>query len=450
MAGIMAEIQRTRNPKIFIKACCVIFWFSMGTAFLVTIWPDDAGAQYLAVPPSGAQNPAVPTLESRNFIVLPTLTVSEEYNDNIFLTRYNKIDDYITRAIPAFSIDYKTPLWNWHLDAAYDYRYYAKGSKTGDSTYFVNLINHTVVINNLFFLDVLDKYDRTSLSTSRDFTTQSLFVNQTDENIFTVNPYFMLRSESRFTPILGYKYVNTWYKQPSAISTVDNIGYAEIITDLSSNMTFTIGAQYTQDHNKVEDYNRADVYAGPRYTYAPFSYIWFLIGESFFDFQFQGTERHVIWDAGFTHRYSTSTLAFQTKSEYIHDPERILRRVDSYVATISKETTRTSYAISAGLFEYRSAATNHLENSTDQLTGELKHALSPTLTLVLDETIQRLEDDQRNTSISLWESQVKLERKLMEKLTLTLGYSYTNSYSHNSYSDNYVNNRFEVALTMTF
>jgi hypothetical protein len=381
MAGIMAETQRTRNPKIFITACCVIFWFSLGPASLFSLCPDDAGAAELKV--------------------LPSIAVSEEYTDNVFLTRYNKLDDYITRAIPAFTLDHKTAFWDWHLDLAYDYRYYAKGSKKDDSTYRVDLINHTVLINNFFFLDVLDKYERVSLTTTTDFTQQSLFVNQTDSNIFTVNPFFVMRNETRYTPILGYRYVNTWYKDSTqGISTVDNIGYAEMITALSSNVTFTIGARYTQDQNKIEDYNKTDVYAGPKYTYAPDSYVYCLIGESFLDFQTLNDTKHVIWDAGITHRYSTSTVSFQTKSDYIHDPELILRRVDFYVATIKKETPRTSYTILAGLYEFRNAATNHLEDDSYMLEGTLRHAISPTLTLLLEETVQRIEDKQDNTTIS--------------------------------------------------
>src|SRR5512139_2578574 len=146
MAGIMAEIDRTRNPKIVITACFVIFWFFMGPASLFMVSPDDAGAAELQV--------------------LPSITVSEEWTDNVFLTRYNKIDDYITRAIPAFTLDHKTAFWDWHLDLAYDYRYYAKGSKSDDSTYRADIKNHTVLINNFFFLDVLDKYERVSLSTT--------------------------------------------------------------------------------------------------------------------------------------------------------------------------------------------------------------------------------------------------------------------------------------------
>jgi hypothetical protein len=261
----------------------------------------------------------------------------------------------------------------------------------------------------------------------------------------------MVRSESRFTPILGYRYVNHWYKQSGAISTVDHTGYAEMKTDLSSKMTFTTGIRYTQGRNDVEDYDKTDVYAGPRYTYAPNSYFYCLIGESFLDFQFQnGITKHVIWDAGITHRYSTVSVAYQMKSDYISDPIFILRREDSYVVTVSKTTPRTAYEISAGLYEYRNAATNHLEDNRYRLSGTMTHALSPTLKIVIDESIERIEEFPSNATIALWHSGIRLERRTLADLLLTLDFQYTNSYSHNSYLDNYVNNRLIVGLSKRF
>ena len=439
MAGIMAETQRARNSKIIIAAtCCVFFWFLMGPASPLIFCPHDAGAEELTV--------------------LPSMTVSEEYNDNVYLTRYNKLDDYITSATPAFTLDYKSAFWNWHLDAAYIYRYYAKGTRKEDNTYNVNLSNRTTLIENFFFVDVLDTYSRVSLDETRDYTLESPFVNQTDENIFTVNPYLVFRSESRFTPILGYKYVNTWYKEHNVVSyvgqpvsTVDNIGYAEMMTDLSSTVTFTIGVRYTQDVNDVNSYNKTDVYAGPKYTYAQSSYAFCLIGESFLDFQLEtSTTKHMIWDAGITHKYSTVTVAYEMKSDYVPDPVKILRREDFYTFTVSKTTPRTSYIVLAGLFEWRNAASNHLENSSYLLNGFLKHALSPTQTIELSESIERLEDDLADTVISLWHSDIKFAQRTLADLILTLEYNYTNSYSHDSYPDNYVNNRFIVGLSKKF
>ncbi|HXY54424.1 MAG TPA: TIGR03016 family PEP-CTERM system-associated outer membrane protein [Nitrospirota bacterium] len=440
----MARTRRTRNLTIImVVSLRPVFWFLIGLALSFTVWPGDA--------------------VSADIKALPSIAVSEEYNDNVFLTRYNKVDDYITSVIPAFTLDYKTPLWTWHLDLAYDFRYYAKRSETGDSTILANLNNHTELVKNLFFIDILDTFTRASLDTARDWTTESTFVNVTRENIFTFNPYLVMRSESRYTPILGYKYVNTWYKDPTAIGTVDNIGYAEMITDLSSKVTFTTGVRFTQDTNDVQNYDQTVVYAGPKYTYAQNSFVYLLIGESFlnwtsgvptgiFTYQCCYTTNHVIWDTGITHRYSTVTVAYQMKSDYIHDPTRVLRREDLYVGTVSKTDPRTTYQVSVGYYEYRNAQTNHLENTTYGLTGFLTHVLSPTLTFHIVESIERLEDYTVSpyTVISLWHTGVSFDRIIRPDLTLNLEYEFTNSYCPENYSDNYINNRFIVGLSKRF
>jgi hypothetical protein len=224
-----------------------------------------------------------------------------------------------------------------------------------------------------------------------------------------------------------------------------------MITDLSSTMTFTTGVRYTQDLNKVQNYDRFDIFAGPKKTYAEDSYIYLLIGETFLTFQYEnGTTKRTVWDAGISHRYSTILAEFHTKSDYIPDPGKILRREDQYVASITKEIPRTSIGVSAGFYDYGDAHTNERTNTNYTLTGKLRHAISPTSTLFLTESISRLEDYENSTIIALWESWIKLEHHLSESLTGSLEYRYTNSYSHDSYPDNYVNNRFYVALSKSF
>jgi hypothetical protein len=225
-----------------------------------------------------------------------------------------------------------------------------------------------------------------------------------------------------------------------------------MITDLSSKVTFTIGVSYTEDTNKVNNYDQTRVYAGTKYTYAQNnSFAYMLIGESFLDFQFEnGITKHMIWDAGFVNRYSTMVLSYVMKSDYIPDPEKILRREDRYVATLAKDTIRTSYSISLGLWEYRNAASNHLEETVYRTTGTLSHAISPTVTLLLFENIERQENDLNDTIVDLWESGIRLERRMLKDFILALDYKYTNSYSHDSYPDNYVNNRFSVSLSKRF
>jgi uncharacterized protein (PEP-CTERM system associated) len=154
---------------------------------------------------SGALFPAVVSLigivllvtvseaDAAEYRVEPSLMVSEEYNDNIFLTPQNRQDDYISTFHPAVHFTYAASLWDWDLYYAYDYRYFSRTYPHHDDMTDATraaLSNLTRIVEDFFFLALRDDYSKVSLDVARDFTAQSPFVNQTDQNIATVNPYF--------------------------------------------------------------------------------------------------------------------------------------------------------------------------------------------------------------------------------------------------------------------
>lgn len=437
----MAGTQRTRSSKVTIVVKdCAFFLSLIGIFSLFTVCVHDAaGAEYR---------------------IVPALTLTEEYNDNVFLTPTNRAEDYITRIRPAVTITYKTSFWSWDLNYALDYSYYLRKTRTEDFTHLTDLRNRTVLIDNLFYFEGQYLYQRVSLDAARDYTQESQFVNQTDESRITLNPYLVFRSGSSFTPIVGYKYESNWYKERGAIDTVDHTGYLEMVTPLTSNLTFTVGIRYTQDYNTgatisgglyLQNYYKTDIYAGPRYAYAPNSYAYCAIGKSEIHFAGDGVSNHMIWDAGIVHRYSTFTLSFITKSDYVHDPFEILRRVDSFVTTLTRASTpRTSLSGSVSFFEYRNPALNNLENDTYEVAAVLRHMLVPGTTLIVDTSNSRYTDYvlAQTSFVYIWG--VGLERIVKPDLTLDLRYSFEHSYSPDYYYGNYDNNRIQVGLTQRF
>jgi hypothetical protein len=380
------------------------------------------------------------------FFLRPAITLSEEYDDNIFLTPTDRVEDYITRVVPSLSFHYKAERWDWDLSYAYDYRYYAKGARKRDETQVVDLKTKTELIKNYFFLRVDDDYRRVSLDATRDFANESLFVNQSDRNTFTVNPYLVLAPGSRSTPVIGYTYVNTWYKDPTGIDTVDHIGYVDVTTLLSSRTTLTTGARYTRENSRIQDFDKTDIYTGPKYDYAQNSYIFFTIGNSWFNFG-EGTHAtQPFWNAGITHQYSTLTASFITSLSYVPDPLRVLRRQDRYEATISKKTERSSLSVSGSLTEYRNAETKHLEDTAYRLGGAMRYAVTPRSSIAVDLAIERHKEYETDTARDLYLNGVRFERRVAEKVTAALAYRYSNSYSHDVFLDNYYDNRviFEI------
>jgi hypothetical protein len=387
--------------------------------------------------------------QAAEFTLRPGITVSEEYNDNIFLTTTDRVTDYVTRSMPSVNLHYGTEFWNWDVNYAYDYRYYERRVRK-DATQSADARNRTELIKNTFFIEMRDQHSRVSLDVARDFTNESQFVNQSDRNVFTLNPYLVLQSDSPSTAMLGYQYINTWYKDPIAIDTVDNIGYAEVTTSLSSRSTVTTGARFTRQESDALIFDKTDVYAGPQYTYARNSYVRFNAGNSWFDF---GEGRHAtqaFWSAGITHQYSTITASFETGLSFIPDPLRVLRREDRYAATFRKQTERTSLTLTGAVADYRDPETKHLENTTYRIGGTMRYALTPRSSISLDLAQERRKEYQTYTYQDLLFSGVRLEHRAAEHLTLALQYRYTDSYAPDTFEVNYFNNRALFEVTGSF
>jgi hypothetical protein len=384
------------------------------------------------------------------FRIQPGFAMSEEYNDNVLLTAGSKYDDYITRTAPSLSAVYRAPNWEWDVDYNFNYLYYAKRTTQNDSSYTLNFVNKNKIIENVLFLDVRDQYSRVSLDVTRDYTKESNFVNQSDMNLLTINPYFVLKPLSQMSLTTGYIYMDTWYKDPLAIDRTDHIGYADVRQEISPRSAMIAGVRHTLDINTVEGFTQDDLYLGQYYEYAENSTVTFKAGNTWFNFEGKGRVSQVFWEATITQRYPTVTVTYETGLRFIPDPLLNLRREDRYLATIRKDVERTSLVVSGGYIEYREAEHNNLENTSYRLTGTISHNFTTKSKLTLDLAAERLDDNQAGTSIETYRTGVRVEYLAQEMLTLALDYRYTNVYSPDNYSATYDNNRFMVELRKVF
>jgi hypothetical protein len=427
----MARFLRMRSSGISIAVDGALFWFLTGLVSLFVFCPHDA--------------------EAAQFKISPSVMVSEEYNDNIFLTPTDKQEDYITRIVPGFDLVHNTSFWSWKIDYAYDYRYYARDTVQRDTTYIANLLEHAELIDNAFYIDMTDAYQRVSLNVARNYTQESLFLNQTEQNIFTLTPYLNLTSGPSHTVQVGYRFANIWYKDPTAIDENDHIGYLSMSSPISSNVTITGGVLYTRGLNRVAGYFKSDVITGPVYSYAPNSVMYCELGETWLRFAGYKNIHHLLWDIGISHHYSTLTLKVETKTDYVTDPLNSIKRVDELVATLTREsTTRTSLSGVVGWYEYRNAATDHLEQTEYSLTGHMQHILTPRWTVLGEISNSILRDYLQEADTYIYQIMTRFERKMLPDLTFAMNYLYTYTYSPDIYSQNSRNNRFSVEITKNF
>jgi uncharacterized protein (PEP-CTERM system associated) len=422
---------------------------------------------------------AVPAVsQASEFKLTPSLTVSEEYNDNIFLYPKKQVTDYITHIIPGIQVLYLAPFWDWDIKYSYEHRYYYKGSITGDNPRDLDLTGNVRLIKEFLFFDVKDRYNRTSLSPVRDYTQVSPTVNQTDQNILTLNPYVVLHPTAHTELKPGYQYRTVWYQDPIAIDKIVYTAYLDIKHDLSErlSLTGTVRREAT-DTNNV-DFTQNLFLIGPRYEYQDASVAWLRVGVSKFTPYAVDQEPRPIWDAGVIHKLPTITLTYETARTWIDDPIFILRREDRYIAGIRKGSTVLEEAVPAGqrtagdslttapvlkdvgrtsiggTFGYREYGTgNYVNERRYTTTAFFSHFLGEkvqgTYALAID-AYYRFPERAGNTTTIVYVTDVRFDYHAQETLTYWTSYQYTDSYSPDIYPDNYYVNRVFVGVTASF
>ena len=387
--------------------------------------------------------------EAEVFRVRPGVTVSGEYNDNLFLTGTDQVRDTITRMMPFLYLEYATDFWNWNAEGAYDYRHYTEGSRDDETARRLAVSNRTEVVKHHVIVEMTDRYDRVSLDATRDYTAESSFINQSESNIFAIHPHIVLRQDASSSATAGYAYRNTWYKDPSAVDTESTAGYAEAMTRLTSRATFTAGVRRMRLTSDALTFDKFDIYAGPAYVYAPGSSLFLAGGRSRIDFGEGRRETRAFWSAGLLHRYSTVTVSIESGSDTIPDPLLVLRREDRASAAIRRETARTLVEISGSTADYRDPQSDRLENSVQRLGGRARHALTPRTWISLDLSEDRYKDYRNSTRHRLLSMGAKVEHRLTEQVTLAGEYR-TAAFRSPGQAGDYDNNRWLIELTGRF
>ncbi|MDA8387529.1 MAG: TIGR03016 family PEP-CTERM system-associated outer membrane protein [Nitrospiraceae bacterium] len=388
--------------------------------------------------------------QAAKFSAKASLSTQEEYNDNIYLTEKNRTTDYITKVLPSLALDYKAPLWKWHGAYTLDFQHYANGSVADNFAHDLNVTNRIEPLRKFFYIDMTEQYTRTSLSLTRNYSQESLFVNQTDVNNFAVTPHFTLRPGAHTKVALGYTYQNTWYKSPSGVNKQDNSIYAEATDKASRNLELSAGAIYLMEHNDVEDYHKIDLHAGSRYRFAPDSYIFLTAGDGIFEFQRSGTSNQPFWDAGISRGFASFSAKIEASSQFVEDPTGLAEKVDTYSISMTSVSARTPFTISLSLGDYRDLRTKTLQTVSYGVTGTVSHKFTRVLESSASLTAQRLEDRTEDTYTNRLLSGLGLDYNLSRRVSLTLNYLFVYSHSPVVLTDRYLNNQLTAGVTATF
>jgi hypothetical protein len=313
----------------------------------------------------------------------PRIVVSEEFNDNINERSSATKDEFITRAQPGFSLVYKAPVLDLNMSYNFDYRHYAKETRGDEYTHNLSSSGTLVVIDNLFFIQATDTYKQVSLDVTRDYTTDSLYLNQSDQNIGTVSPYFIWRLGSNSSIKTGYRYTNIWYKEPTGVDKKEHYAFADASHELLPKLSLTWGYSYSDTDTNSLKYQRHNAYGGFRYEYAEKSFLFGQGGHTWQSFNNGVMVSNPFWNAGLTHHSPVATATLETRVQYTEDPLRSSIKETLYSGKLMRSFARGSLDISSSYSEYVITETGAVDRKKVSVSSSGKYEIIDRLNLLL-------------------------------------------------------------------
>jgi hypothetical protein len=319
----------------------------------------------------------------------PSLSVSEEINDNVYEISSSKRTDYITRVQPGASLHYLTPFWSWDTAYTFSYNNYARHSRDDEFNHDAALKGNIALIDNFFYLDLSETYHRVSQNVARDVTTSSsLFVNQTDQNIAAVSPYLLWKIGTKSTLKTGYRYTDTRYWDATSIDKRENGAFADFTYELTSKLSLTSGYAFTRSETQPVRFDRHDVYGGFKYQYADKSFLSGQFGKSWQLFNKANDVSYYFWNANITHDFEVVTVTLETKAQNTEDPLSVSTKETDYSGKIDKVLQRGALGLSSTYSEFVHTQTGISSQRKLSFNGYGRHEIMPSLTMNLSATAE--------------------------------------------------------------
>jgi len=267
----------------------------------------------------------------------PSISISEEYNDNIFETSTNKRNEFITRVQPGASIRYQTPLWSWNTAYNFDYINYARKNRDNEYNHNGSLTGNISLLNNFLFIDLSDTYHRVPTDVSRNASTSSsLFLNQTDQNVASISPYLLWRLRGDNTLRTGYRFTDIRY-WGVGIDSREHRAFADLNHEISNKFSISTGYTFSHLESQPSMNNRHDVSGGFRYEYAERSFLFGQIGKTWQNFNTNSVDvSYLFWSAGIAHDFGVAIATIDTSVQTAVDPLSVSTRETSYTGRLER------------------------------------------------------------------------------------------------------------------
>jgi len=392
----------------------------------------------------------VPVIEAAELDLKPYFKIVEEYTDNVYDSNSIKKADFITRTMPGFDLLCKSQLLDMNLKYNLDYRYYAMDSKSQELTHNLDAKSLARFVENTVFLEVVDAYKKVSLDKTRDYTLESLTVNQSDQNIITISPYLTLRPMQRFATKTGYNFRDVWYKDASADAKTDHTVYFDNEIDLTEKVNLRGGYSYTNSEGKISTQSRHTPYVGIRYEYFEKSFLIADAGYTWMRINDNKSISHPYWTVGIEHDFGLVKAKAEAGVKYTDDPKGVTNRETFYSFNINKLFHKAKAGLSVSYKQNYVVETNYVNSADAQAGANINYELSPKLNLTTDALYDWIDIRFNNTYTRRILFNTVLDYNVIANCILSFGYHLVDLFSPGIAVDNYMTNRVSLELRYTF
>ena len=374
------------------------------------------------------------------------VAVSEEYDDNIFLSKNNRESDFITRAAPSIALDHKVPWCDLTFQNTFYWWIYDKRNKAYYSDY-LNLASKFTVLKNYLYLDLTDNYSSVILDPRGPSTETNLNVNRTDSNVLNVSPYFKYDLDTRNTIQTGYAYSYIWYRQ-NGIDRQQHKVFLELGHRFTPRLAFKTGAEYLADRpEETEPANdEAEIYASAVYNITSRIKVDGTAGYRWISFSNSRDIDRLTYDVGLSYGlFEYGGVEARASSSFSTTP------FDGIVQNI-KQQVGITYGLSAlssvnALLYHREDKYVEIARSDEAfgVSAGLNYAPTARLSLQLSGIYEDDKYSPQDGGRTIWSASTGLSYKVTPKVALSISYKY-NSSSGEIKADNYFDNVVGIQL----
>ncbi|NOQ51767.1 MAG: TIGR03016 family PEP-CTERM system-associated outer membrane protein [Desulfuromonadaceae bacterium] len=194
----------------------------------------------------------------------PSITLQEEYTDNLYLTDKDEEEDWITTVEPGISLNYDGSLVDLTIGYSLRYQFY-KNNSDDNQTSFEGIqradVTTTLFRGNPFTVGVSGTISRETLDERENNTDENELVNKSTVYQLSVTPRYRLQLGESFSLVFGYSYDRTDYVDPLGNDSEDHTGRLSLVKQLSTNTEISANYSYTV-HQSEDD----EEYDEQRYT----------------------------------------------------------------------------------------------------------------------------------------------------------------------------------------